>query len=128
MAWFKVDDKFHSHPKVIGLPLRALGLWVKAGAWCSDQLTDGKVPRAALTVLGGSPSDAGQLVNVGLWVVDGNGWRFHDWLDMQPSRADVEAGRAAEREKKQRWREKARKDPQSGQFQPANLRAVGGES
>lgn len=100
MAWFKVDDKFHSHPKVIGLPLRALGLWVKAGAWCSDQLTDGRVPRAALVVLGGTPADAGQLVTAGLWVVDGTGWRFHDWHEMNPRRSDVEARRAEDAQRK----------------------------
>lgn len=41
MAWFKVDDKLHSHPKLYRASLRAMGLWVLAGSWCSDQLTDG---------------------------------------------------------------------------------------
>lgn len=124
MSWFKVDDKFHSHPKVLDAPLKALGLWVKAGAWSSDQLTDGRIPKTALTLLGGTPTDARALVTAGLWEVDGNGWRFHDWADMQPSRGDVEARREAEREKKRRWREKATKDPETGRY----LRTVGGDS
>lgn len=51
MAWFKVDDKLHSHPKRYRASLRAMGLWVLAGSWCSDQLTDGVIPRDLLAAL-----------------------------------------------------------------------------
>ena|SRR5699024_824634 len=100
MAWFKVDDKFHSHPKVLGLPLRAIGLWTKAGAWCADQLTDGYIPKTAVTVLGGTAGDARLLVEAGLWKVDGDGWRFHDWLELQPSRKDTLEKREQDRARK----------------------------
>ena len=39
MAWFKVDDGFHSSRKVLSIPRRsrlaAIGAWTIAGAWCA---------------------------------------------------------------------------------------------
>jgi len=50
VTWFKVDDKFHSHRKVTGLgkDVDALALWVVAGSWAADQLTDGFVPESVV--------------------------------------------------------------------------------
>ena len=114
MAWFKVDDRFYSHPKVIGVPMRSLGLWVLAGAWSADQLTDGFIPRTALPMLNGSrPADARPLVDAGLWAVVDGGWRFHDWQDMQPSRAAVLERREEDRKRKAEARA-AKKAKESG--------------
>ena len=122
MAWFKVDDKFHSHPKVIGLPLRAIGLWTKAGAWCSDQLTDGHVPKAIVPILGGSNGDVRALVDAGLWREVDDGWRFHDWHDMNPSRADTLTRREEDRIRKAEAR--AAKAQKRQEEENARLRAV----
>lgn len=43
MTWFKVDDKMWSHPKVLHASSLALGVWVRVGSYCADQLTDGLV-------------------------------------------------------------------------------------
>lgn len=120
MPWFKVDDKFYSHPKVLGVNLRAIGLWVLAGAWASDHLTDGYVPRTALPALGAKPQDTKPLVDAGLWVVAENGWQFHDWLELQPSRKQTMEERQREREKKARWRAKARKNDETGRFESSD--------
>ena len=122
MAWFKVDDKFHSHPKVIGLPLRAIGLWTKAGAWCSDQLTDGHVPKAIVPILGGSNGDVRALVDAGLWREVDDGWRFHDWHDMNPRRADTLTRREEDRIRKAEAR--AAKAQKRQEEENARLRAV----
>lgn len=122
MAWFKVDDKFHSHPKVLSVPLRAVGLWVKAGAWSSDQLTDGFIPKAVLPVLGGNASDARALVEAGLWRAVDGGWQFHDWLDMQPSRKSTLARREDDRQRKAEAR--AAKAQKREEEDRAHLRAV----
>lgn len=105
--WFKIDDRFYSHPKVIDLPLKAVGLWTLAGTWSMDQLTDGFVPKGMLRMLNGAPADAKALVASGLWVEVPGGWKFHDWEDMQPSaesvrkkRADDAARKAAARDAK----------------------------
>lgn len=112
MAWFKVDDKLHSHTKAARAGVDAMGLWVLCGSWSADQLTDGFVPDyIALRLDPKARSKAARLVSAGLWNVaekgDDRGWSFHDWADMQPTRADVESKREREREKKRKWREKA---------------------
>ena len=87
--WFKVDDSFYDHPKVLPLSGDEVALWLRAGAWCGRQLTDGFVPDRALPVLGYGRETADALVSVGLWERLAAGYRFHDWEDYQPTRAEV---------------------------------------
>jgi hypothetical protein len=84
MTWFKVDDRFYSHPKVLAISLAARGLWVSAGAWSSDHSTGGVVPDNALAILGGTPKLADELVTAGLWRRIRGAYRFHDWDRYQP--------------------------------------------
>jgi len=106
MAWFKVDDKLHSHPKRYRAGLRAMGLWVVAGSWCGDQLTDGYIPKDMLASFGGKPADAAALVAAGLWECVPDGWQFHEWERQNPERVDVEAQRAAWRERQKAARKR----------------------
>lgn len=112
MPWFKVDDTLFTHPKVTKAGNRAIGLWVRAGSWSMSLLTDGFVPKHMIPTLGASTADARKLVDAGLWATarqDGeDGYRFHQWLERQPSREQVEADRAAARERQQRAREAAK--------------------
>lgn len=108
MTWFKVDDGFAFHPKAIMAGNSALGLWVRAGAWCGANLTDGALPKHMIGTFGAQARDAKKLVSVGLWVETETGYQFHEWSLMQPSKADVEAERAANRKRQQEWREKKR--------------------
>lgn len=105
--WLKVDDKYHDHPKVRQLletyeddALPALGLWVMAGSWCGDQMSDGIVTGFVLRRWHSEWRQlAGMLVEVGLWElvdVDGReGFAFHDWLDYNDSRDRIESDRLA---------------------------------
>lgn len=95
MPWFKVDDGFWAHPKCVATPPIALALWVRAGSWSAQQLTDGNVPTVVLAMLGGTSKLAAALVNAGLWETTSEGWRFHDWHTYQPTRAQVAADREA---------------------------------
>lgn len=123
MAWFKVDDGFWCHPKVLGLPDAAIALWVRAGSYCGQQLTDGFLPDSARTLFGhdmDGPADA--LVDSGLWTKVPGGYQFHDWHKYQPTRGGVEAERAADRERKRKARaEKARIRAESDRT-PAGIR------
>lgn len=94
MTWFKVDDGFCFHPKAVSAGNSAIGLWVRAGSWAAQQLTDGLVPRHMLPALGGRPSDAARLVASGLWIVSDEGWLFHDWELYQPTRDETMDKRA----------------------------------
>lgn len=109
MVWFRVDDGFYSHPKAMQVSLAARGLWVTAGSWVGQQLTDGIVPNHALAVI--SPDTvtrtrklAQELVDAGLWVEIPGGYLFHEWTARNPTRADVES----ERQRVKGWREQRR--------------------
>lgn len=105
MAWFKVDDKLWGHPKWLATPTRARGLWVTAGSWSASNETDGRIPAHVLPTLMGTKSDANALVQSGLWVAELSGdYRFHGWAEFQPTRADLNSKREAERQRKADWR------------------------
>lgn len=101
VPWFKVDDGFWSHPKVIELSAEAGWLWARAGSYSAHHLTDGVVTGGTLRMLGATRDAAVELVMAGLWDHDevAKTWQFHDWDEYQPSREQVEADRrkAAER-------------------------------
>jgi hypothetical protein len=102
MTWFKVDDGFWSHEKVIELSPSAGWLWTRAGSYCAHQLTDGAVKRSVLVLLGSSSHVANELVEAGLWDAVDGGYAFHDWDKYQPTRDEVESKREA-------WKERQRK-------------------
>lgn len=99
MPWFKVDDGFWSHPKVLELSPGALALWVRAGSYCAAHLTDGEVKPSILRLLGAEGEHADELVASELWDWESGAWRFHDWAEYQPSRESVLAERAAAAER-----------------------------
>jgi hypothetical protein len=100
MTWFKVDDSFHSHPKVLAASPAALGLWVVAGSWSGANLSDGLVPDHVLPrLLPDSAELARELVAAGLWKRVRGGYRFHDWDHFNPKREVIEEERKAARER-----------------------------
>lgn len=98
MPWVRLDDGFSDHPKVVGLSDSAFRTHVSALCYCNRHLTDGHVP----AVIGNSCVD--ELVDAGLWSMNGSGYVIHDYLEFQPSRASVleERAKAAERMRKHR--------------------------
>ena len=111
MTWFKVDDSFHSHPKVMAAGPAALGLWLIAGTWSCANLTDGFVPDYVLPRLAADAEElARTLVAVGLWRRAKGGHRFHDWDIYQRSREEVldERRKWAEKKAEQRATKKAK--------------------
>lgn len=130
MAWFKVDDGFHSHPKAVASTDAAVGLWTLSGSYSSDYNLLGFVPDSRVNTASRRKS-AAILVAVGLWhraevdcdcrVTDrrDGGWYFHDWTDCQPSAEDVEAAiewrRRKDRDRQRRRRERLRNDNQGAE-------------
>lgn len=94
MVWFRVDDDLAFHRKSLKAGNAAMGLWVRAGAECASQLLDGFVPDE-MALLIGTRALANKLVDAGLWHRVDGGFRFHQWEDRQPTKADVEADRRA---------------------------------
>jgi len=108
MTWFKVDDQLAFHPKVIEAGNSAMGLWVRAGAWCGAHLTEGALPKHMIGTLGAQARDAKRLVEVGLWEQTDVGFQFRDWDEYQPTKKQVEADKAANRERQKRFRDRRR--------------------
>lgn len=101
MTWFRIDDKFHDHPKVRRLGkdrLPAIGLWSACGSWAADTLSDGFVPSEVVRRFDPRERYAARLVETGLWSAAEHrgetGYCFHQWTDYQPTRSEVEDRRA----------------------------------
>lgn len=104
MPWFKVDDALALHMKAITAGNAALGLWVRAGSWSMQQLSDGFIPHQVVAALGGTDDDCGALVTARLWDTAPGGYQFHDWAEYQPTREQVLAERAEAAERMRRVR------------------------
>lgn len=109
MPWFKVDDKLHGHAKTRMAGTEAMGLWVLAGSWSADHLKDGFVPEVVAVQWDPSGELAARLVAAKFWRPAKRkgepGWLFNNWMEMQPTRAKVEAAREAARKRMSEARE-----------------------
>ncbi|MDK0520358.1 mucin-2 [Streptomyces sp. ML-6] len=105
------------HPKLIKAGNGGLGLWLRAGSYAAQHLTEGAVPGVVAQLYGTAPQ-ARKLVAAGLWHEHGHGcarcpdvpagdFYMHDFLVYNPSRAKVEQGRAAAADRQQRARDRA---------------------
>lgn len=88
MPWFQVDDQLSLHRKVSAAGNGAMGLWVRAGSWSMQNLTDGFIPTHIARVLG-TQSQIKKLVEVRLWHVVPGGYQFHEWNERQMSAAEI---------------------------------------
>jgi len=98
-VWFKVDDRFHQHPKALRAGNSALGLWVRCGAYCAQYETDGVIP-AKVAEQYGTRRDIARLVAAALWVQMDGGYRMPDFLEYNPAHSDLEMKRKLDRERK----------------------------
>lgn len=110
MPWFRLDDSFDSHPKVMAAGNEAVGLFVRCGTYCARHLTDGFIPEN-IALLYGSPELVETLVRTKLWRRARGGWRMPDYLAYNPSAQTVDNERAAKTERQKRWREAKRRRP-----------------
>jgi hypothetical protein len=101
MVWFKVDDRFHQHPKVRTAGNAAIGLWIRCGTYCSQYETDGFVPRNVADSYG-TRVQIDKLIRAGLWVPVNGGWQMSDYLDYNPSHQVLDQKRKVDRERKRR--------------------------
>lgn len=116
MTWFKVDDGFPTHRKVLAIPrgqrrLAAVGAWTLTGAWSAANGTEGRIPNHIIDEFGIPRRVVDDLVTSGLWRThdDDNGaQQMHDFLDYNPSADQVAADREAARERQRRARERRR--------------------
>lgn len=105
-----LDDNIEDHPKFVGLSNDAFALWVRGIGYCRRNLTDGFIPEAAALTRARSKNPKKTIDELTaapvslpesspLWVKVPGGYRVHDYLQWNPSKADVEAKVQANREK-----------------------------
>ncbi|MEU2514330.1 mucin-2 [Streptomyces syringium] len=112
--WAKLDDGFHSHPKIIRVGNAAAGLLARVISYAGQHLTDGVVPGAVVREYGTGPQIT-KLSAVGLLHArghecarcaqpDAGDFIVHDFLVSNPSRAKVDGDRerAADRQRQSR--------------------------
>lgn len=121
MPWVRLDDGFADHPKVENAGPLAGWLHVAALCYSARHLTDGRIPKSKARRLTDIPTPAKHidaLLSAGLWHEDGDDYVIHDYLDYQPSRAEVEKDREAARERMAKARRNKRR---SSPEQPSNV-------
>jgi hypothetical protein len=107
---FQVDSDFYDHPKALDLSDAAVALWTRAGSYSAAKLTDGFIPERALALLSKTPTEAAdELRRCGLWHRVKGGFRFHQWEERNLTKQRVQADQTADRDRKRRAREEARK-------------------
>ncbi len=105
MAYVKIDDGFHDHPRVVDVPLAAIGLWTLALSWSRKHLTDGHVPRTVVARLSSDRAvkrSTRCLVDAGLWQTTDTGYVFRDYLQHNDSKEVITEAKRRDRERKQR--------------------------
>jgi hypothetical protein len=110
MTWFRLDDDFADHDKVLALesgpcPDAAIAAWTRCASWTSHADKGGFVPGPiALRYARMNETVLSELVRVGLWLPAHGGYQFHDWADYNPSGERLEEKRrlAAARKAKHR--------------------------
>jgi hypothetical protein len=130
MPWFRIDDKAHSHPKLMKAGNAALGLWLRCGSYAAQHLTEGVVPGVVAQLYGTAPQ-AKKLVAAGLWHEQGHAcprcpqpaagdYVMHDYLEdgRNTSRARYEAGKKAARDRQAKHREEAAGEAKGGKSAP----------
>lgn len=108
MSWFKVDDGFYSHEKVLTIPrairAEAIGTWTLCGTWSADKDRDGYVPTHMIEELGATLEGAAALVDAKLWRRQRTGFVFINWAEFQPTREEKAEKRRAESQRKAEYR------------------------
>lgn len=123
MTWLKVDDGFAEHDKVFGLSDRAFRIHVTALCYSARHLTDGRIDDRALKVVAITAKVARtngyvtELVEARLWEPADDGHVIRDYLDYNPSAAEVkeERRKAKERMAERRRRSRGRSGKRSGE-------------
>lgn len=119
MTWVKLDDGFPEHSKILAAGPYGLAVHVRALCWAARNLSDGFLPAAAVKTF---TVDFGEirgrhrarketvesLVSLGIWEQEAGGYRIHDYLDFNPSKSEVLAGREKVSGRVKDWRERKR--------------------
>lgn len=98
MAWSKLDDGFHEHPKIVGMSDKAFRLYVSSITYSGRHDLQGRLTRAHLEVLfrltGARQKHVDELLALGAFDQDGEDYRIHGFGKYNPTREDLSQKRA----------------------------------
>jgi hypothetical protein len=85
--WVRLDTHYFSNTKISAVSRDARDLHLASIVWTAEHEEDGKVPTHILKDLAkmvdisrtAAAKAAGQLVDAGLWDLNGHGWHVHDF-------------------------------------------------
>src|SRR5437588_2199446 len=103
MPYARLDDRFHSDPKIHAAGRAATGVFSMLISWCSQELSDGFVP---ISVLGlySTPRLTSRLVEAGLCSRCEGGIVLTKYLEHNDSRQEVLLRKQKAADKKRRQR------------------------
>ena len=106
MTWLRLDDGFCEHPKVDALSAESFKLHVAGLCYCARNLTDGRIPELAALRLTATArrKHVTELVESGLWRQVSDGYTIKNFLEFNPSKADVNRERELARERQRKAR------------------------
>ena len=104
LPWVRLDSNIAGHDKILNLvsdpsPKRwqAAASYMFSLGWSGGSGTDGKIPRAALPFIHGTPTTARLLVVYRLWEDVPTGWTIRNFDQRQELLIVSESKRAAQR-------------------------------
>src|SRR5947207_2855819 len=82
MTWVRISDTWWRDTNALTLNPLARDLFVRLLSYCGGERNNGRLPRAAVTLVAGAgdeiDSDLAELVRVGLLEADHDGWHVAD--------------------------------------------------
>lgn len=132
MTWLKIDDGVRTHPKIVQAGPAAAWQWFCGNCYCRQHLTDGFIPDGMLASLVPGVNErearklAAILVGVNLWHATEGGFTVHDFLDWNPTKAEVLAKRAEDRKRKESGKTPDSEKIPAGKVTDSTLTRAGG--
>ncbi|MFI0906789.1 mucin-2 [Streptomyces sioyaensis] len=128
--WSKLDDGFHSHPKIRRAGNAAAGLLARLISYAGQHLTDGAILGAVARDYGTAPQ-LRKLVELGLLHEHGHAcprcaqpgagdYVVHDFLVSNPSREQVHTGRGKDAQRKRQQRNTSSNRERNASDSPTN--------
>ena len=109
MAW--LDDRVWCHPKLTDLSNHAFRVWAHGICYSTGFGTRGRLTRGQQRTIGADKKATAELVDAGLWDIDGSEVVYHEWDEKNGRRDDR---RAKDRERKRVERERKRAEESAG--------------
>ncbi len=121
VTYLLLEGEFAENKKIQALSDKAFRLHVAALCLTARNLKDGAISEIDLRILGANVDlerpkrVVNALVTAGLWETNGHGWKIHDYLEHNPSRADILRKRALTRRRNLKWKAKKDASPDASQ-------------